>query len=340
MVTNFKIKILRPAGCSVGKVRLSSWVRAGKFEVLGPQRLAATAAAAVIVVCSQVGAQPREASAVVSTDASLEVSSPPQSSRKVSEPPAAISEKAAARDRRAHELYVLGDRLYAEGNYEAAVTAFEVAYELSQRAQLLFNIANALERLGRYDEARSRLGEYVPHAPEAQREALRRRMLSLDVRARQRRQELLARVEREVAKAAASSSTQPVPTTQPLSAMPQPVEADGTSTPVLGYSLLGVGAAGIAVGAVFGVLANSDHSEAEEQCATNGDRRLCPVSARTALDNERSNAGLADLSIGIGVAAAAVGAYLVLTNDVGEELSRLQALPTTQGWRVNIVTAF
>ncbi len=59
----------------------------------------------------------------------------------------------ASPDARARELYLQGDREYQAGRYEQAVAAFQEAYRLSGRPLLLFNLANAYERLGRYAEA-------------------------------------------------------------------------------------------------------------------------------------------------------------------------------------------
>ena len=67
-------------------------------------------------------------------------------------------------DKRARELYIRGDKAYAEGDYEAALAAFEEAYELSGRHALLYNMANAHERLGEYDKALEKLRKFLPHA--------------------------------------------------------------------------------------------------------------------------------------------------------------------------------
>src|SRR5262245_14114470 len=53
-------------------------------------------------------------------------------------------------DKEARKLFFRGDRMYEEGKYEEAVAAFEKSYALSHRPELLFNLANAYERLGQY----------------------------------------------------------------------------------------------------------------------------------------------------------------------------------------------
>ncbi len=56
-------------------------------------------------------------------------------------------------DARARELYANGALLYEEGDYENAVVAWKEAHRLSERPLLLYNIANALERIGEWEEA-------------------------------------------------------------------------------------------------------------------------------------------------------------------------------------------
>lgn len=58
------------------------------------------------------------------------------------EPPPSTEEDAAE----ARAAYTAGGREYALGNYETAVSHFERSFELSQRAELLFNIAQSYAR--------------------------------------------------------------------------------------------------------------------------------------------------------------------------------------------------
>ena len=79
---------------------------------------------------------------------------------------AAVAPEALAQDAtteaRAKELYENGAALYEEGRYEEAILAWEEAYRLSSRPVLLFNIANAYERLGRGRGAVCGRGPAVP----------------------------------------------------------------------------------------------------------------------------------------------------------------------------------
>ena len=87
-----------------------------------------------------------------------------------------------ANQERAKELYQNGSLLYDEGRYEDAIIAFQEAYRLSEQPKLLYNIAQAQERLGRYQEALDTLSRYRAYAPAEEREALDRRIRNLERR--------------------------------------------------------------------------------------------------------------------------------------------------------------
>ena len=85
-------------------------------------------------------------------------------------------------DEQAKLLFTNGKTLYGEGNYEAAILAFEEAYALSRKPGLLFNIANAQERLGQLQAALDTLAKYRVYADADQQEALNRRIYNIERR--------------------------------------------------------------------------------------------------------------------------------------------------------------
>lgn len=95
----------------------------------------------------------------------------------------AIAQEATPEER-ARVLYENGSILYEEGAYEGAIVAFQKAYELSGKLELQYNIANCLERLGRWAEARDALNLYRAVAPVEERDRLLRRLESLEQRIR------------------------------------------------------------------------------------------------------------------------------------------------------------
>jgi len=244
-------------------------------------------------------------------------------------------------DERARELYLRGDRLYAEGSYDEAVVAFEKAYELSQRPALLYDMANALERLGRYEEALRRLQDYVPYAPEQQRSTVLKRIRSLEARAEEQR-----RRDGDAAPPAPASPGNPAGSPEmrgpgePAPPAPPPYEP-APSPPILGYAIGGAGIASIGLGVIFGISASSARSDAEDQCVSDGSGTYCPKAVEGLLSDADSRALVADIALGVGLVAVGVGAYLVLTHDPEAGTStELHTAALPGGGRMSLVTTF
>jgi tetratricopeptide (TPR) repeat protein len=86
----------------------------------------------------------------------------------------------------ARALFANGQRMYDEGRYEQAIVAFLRAYELSQRPALLYNLANAYERLGNLEQAVESLNAYRVFAPVADQDVLLARVQALERRLAER----------------------------------------------------------------------------------------------------------------------------------------------------------
>jgi tetratricopeptide (TPR) repeat protein len=80
----------------------------------------------------------------------------------------------ASSDERARQLYLNGATLYDEGEYALAVEAFEEAWRLSRRPGLLYNVAQAWQRLGDLDRAIDALNRYRVYATADEADQLRR----------------------------------------------------------------------------------------------------------------------------------------------------------------------
>ena len=94
----------------------------------------------------------------------------------------ALAQAPSADTARAKELFDNGALLYDEGNYQAAILAFQESYNLSKAPVLLYNIANGYERLGDLKAARDTLNTYRAVAPAEERAALERRIANLEER--------------------------------------------------------------------------------------------------------------------------------------------------------------
>lgn len=86
------------------------------------------------------------------------------------EAPAAAQDAAA--DAEARSLFAAGRTAYDAGRYEDALTHFERAHELSGRPELLFNVANAADRLRDTVRALAAYRAYLDAVPDATNRAM------------------------------------------------------------------------------------------------------------------------------------------------------------------------
>ncbi|MCO4771969.1 MAG: tetratricopeptide repeat protein [Deltaproteobacteria bacterium] len=231
----------------------------------------------------------------------------------------------AAEDDRARELFENGKRLYDEGLYKDAVAAWQAAYDLSpDRHLLLFNIANAFERLGRYQEALDHLNRYRALAPADERETLERRMRSIE----RRMQELKDR-------ASSEPEGDPLLDTSGSQITVKSTSGGGgggaiTGPHPAGIALIAGGGAGLAIGGVFGGLALRERASAQALCVdiASGDT-LCSSDAKTHIDSDRSFSLGSDIAlIAGGVALGAGVIILVVDATSGGKTAGLQVIPS------------
>jgi len=221
-----------------------------------------------------------------------------------------------AADQRALQLYEQGDQAYAEGRYEDAANAFVAAYRLSPRPLLLYNLANAYERLGRYEQAVQSLEQYLPDAPIDERAVIETRIRNLR-----------ARVSGGQPPQAADPATQPA-TTQPS----RGGGGGGDGLIIAGAILAAAGGALVGGGVVFGVLALDAQSELQGDggaCRESpGGRTLCTDGSDGTFADAETFALLADIGlIGGGVIAAAGVVLIVVGALSGESSSAAAWLP-------------
>ncbi|MCC6902979.1 MAG: tetratricopeptide repeat protein [Polyangiaceae bacterium] len=216
-----------------------------------------------------------------------------------------------ADDARARRLFQQGDVAYAEGRYDDALAAFEEAHRLSQRPRLLFNIGNALERLGKLREAAAALEKYLPHAKPTEKATLEKRIQNLRKRAPEPEVELEDTPEPAEPR---DREQTPRPTPSPSDALDGRSSADTT----LGWVLLGVGGAAAVTGTAFGIMALTARKDIDAGCRHSSGQTLCDASARDAVDRDQRYSLFADLGWGVGLAALGAGTYFMLTASSGE----------------------
>ncbi len=220
-------------------------------------------------------------------------------------------------DARARELYENGVILYKEGRYEDAIAAWREAWRLSRRPALLYNIANAQERLGQWKEALETLNRYRAFARASEREALDRRIRNLERR-------LGASAAGEVTggagnptgvSAAAANEEAPGKEEGGAVASSRDKEPSGARpSKTAPWLLVGAGAVGLGAGGYFGVRALDQNAKLRESCIGDEDGGLvCPAESLSLLENRRTYALAADLGFAMGSAALIGGlTWLIL----------------------------
>lgn len=216
-----------------------------------------------------------------------------------------------ADDARARELYENGADLYEEGRYDDAVAAWEESYRLSNKALLLYNIANAEERAGRYSDALEHLNRYRAFATADERAILDRRITNLD-----------RRIQETGGGPTTTTTTTPAPPPpDPVVATATPVSSTTTTTPerngppLATFVLGGVGIAGLGVGAIFGLGAVSARSDAEAACVLQGEDNLCPAAAAPYIKKDKLDSLLTDISLGVGAAGIVSAVVFALVDE-------------------------
>lgn len=182
-----------------------------------------------------------------------------------------------------------------ESDYENALKAFEKAYELSKRPEILLNIATVHERLSDLPAAVAALKSYLDAAPDGQHvETVKLRVQNLEKRIQ----------DQEAVKPPAPAPA-PAPTPAPAPAepakVPPPPPPKPSSSRLPAFIALGVG--GVAAGAslVTGIVAKSKYDDAEASCRTRCNDDLTS-SSRTLAITSTVLTGAAVLGVGLGVA--------------------------------------
>lgn len=237
-------------------------------------------------------------------------------------------------DAAARVLYLRGDRLYSEGRYQEATEAFSEAYELSGRPGLLFNMANALERLGRLEEALAALRRFAPDAAEHDRATVNARIASLETRLREEDAQQRQAEARPTADARATPEEAPGPAPAEGSA-----PANGGGGRATGITFLTLGGAALVGGLISGILAKSSTSELEDMCIDGS----CPLSAQGTVDAEGRRALTADILF-IAGGVLVVGGIIALIagrpSDDDDGRARLEVMPRRDGLAASLSASF
>ncbi len=212
------------------------------------------------------------------------------------------------RSARAHAAFLRGRDAYTAGRFEEALALFEEAYAIEPHPVLLYNIANAHDRLGQLEEALRRYREYRAALPEAENIEFVSRRIQLIEEEMGRREEASTPTQSPEPSDSSetSDSAEPAPDSSGR-------EANLTPT-VTVLSVAGaVGLAAIGTGVASFVVRNDIASDCVDS--------VCPASRRADADTMHSLAIATDVLMGVSLIGIAVGIVLRLTADGGEEPS-------------------
>jgi hypothetical protein len=117
-------------------------------------------------------------------------------------------------------------------------------------------------------------------------------------------------------------ATAPTPQAQPTQ---PPPTAPSPPNRAPGIVTLGIGAAGLVVGSVFGVLALGDKSRLDSACAN----KSCPQSSQGDIDSMHRDSLISTIGLGVGVVGAALGTYLFVSahSDESPKTARIDVRP-------------
>ena len=209
--------------------------------------------------------------------------------------------------------FMAGRAHYERGAFLEAATEFEAAYEVSRMAKLLYNAYLAYRDGDALEDAARVLAAYLGN------EDLIENRTQLEARLKV----LKAR------NAGAQAHPDPAPR-EPLqappparapAAVPEPALEPESSSPVLAYVLMGVGAALVVAAVPTFIVGTSADSDAEDLCPN----KVCATESDAAKASDLSSqgstfTGLSYVLAGSGIAAAATGLVLLLLgSDKGSE---------------------
>jgi tetratricopeptide (TPR) repeat protein len=203
-------------------------------------------------------------------------------------------------DELARRHFESGVAYLQEADYESALKAFEKAYELSKRPDLLLNVATVHERKGELASAVASLKKYLEVAPDGeQRATVESRIANLEKR--------MAEQPKGTPTGPGEGPMNPPPPGGPGTApvppdRPAPVQ---TQSNVPAFVLLGIGGITAAGAVITGVLANGEYSDAKDTCS--------PSCTDDDVSAGKTLALTSTILTGVAVVSASVGAVLYFT---------------------------
>lgn len=217
----------------------------------------------------------------------------------------------SATERQALQWFEQSLVAYREGRFQDAVDLLKRAYATKPEAVLLYNLARAYEGMGADEQAIDAYSRYLDQDKEASdSESIRRRIETL--RAKVAERQSLQRQRDEERKRAQTQKKAPTTPTESAELKHSPVP----------WVVVGVGAAGMVTGSVFGLVAQSKHRDAQDQLSVGDAQRL-----QDSAHSYATGANVAFLVGGVLTAAGLVWGIVDLTSHGSKREGR-----AAEGW--------
>lgn len=211
------------------------------------------------------------------------------------DPPPAPAEPKTKEQLEAQQHFQRAKELYAAGSYREAVAELEAARGLDPKAKdLVFNLGIVHEKLGKYDEAIAFFRQYME-------------MEGVTAAERTKAETIIKRIEgakREVPvtpTATATTTGRAPPPTTPAEDRPHG-RIDAATITAASIAVVGLG-----LGATFGILALSNRP-GDGKFVVGRDGSFADLQSKT--NDAHTQAIVADISLGVGIVATGVAAYL------------------------------
>jgi tetratricopeptide (TPR) repeat protein len=200
------------------------------------------------------------------------------------------SQTSAEAAAQARQHFQHGRELYQQGAYRDAIKELEAAHALDPRAKyLVYNLAVVSERLGQLDAAIQYLDAYL--------------QMDLEAQERVRAEAMLKRLEGSKKEVVVAPVVVPPPVVQPPP--PQVSKPPRGRIDAATVAVAATAVAGLAVGTIFGIKALVDRPT-----GLVAGKNASYTTIQSDEQHAHTEAIVADVGFGVGVAAAAVTAYL------------------------------
>ncbi|HEY4158314.1 MAG TPA: hypothetical protein VGM29_09460 [Polyangiaceae bacterium] len=221
-------------------------------------------------------------------------------------------------DQLARRHFDSGVAYLEESDYDNALQAFQKAYDLSKRPEILLNLATVHERKAELSAAVDALTLYLSQVPPSDEhvETVKLRIQNLQKRIADEKSGVAPPAPTPAPAATSTSAPVPAPTPVPPAALTPVPAAPAASQPNRMPAFIALGVGGLAGGAslVTGLMASSQYDDKKKACS--------PHCTDSDLSSGRTLAVTSTVLTGVAIVGVGVGVTLLLTSGGASEQAR------------------